>query len=380
MTQRERHTPDGGAPNLPQSGPPRPASAPASPALWEDWYRRASPEQQRDLVALALRQGLLYAPQLPPPAGNGTLAAGEAGPRALLTALLNGQARIEPVRAAEVTVEDTDLDAMQRQAVARALATPDLCLIQGVPGTGKSRVIAEVVRQATQRGQRVLLLAPAPPALDRVLERLGCRDTLYPVRCLAPEESLDALPPCVRWLTIAERVRCFREHTLPAARKAIAEVRAEHARREAQQDTWARLEAAAVRYEEQAARLREMEQQRDGIAAAVAAELDGAAGEADPAAHQAEWLACRRRRDEVRKDLDARLVAVQEEIKKQEANLRQAEAAVAECRPLAEAVRDRRWWTGAWWRGVFRGKVLARLEEGERCRDDRRAALDKLVQ
>ena len=74
-----------------------------------------------------------------------------------------------------------------------ALATPDLCLIQGVPGTGKSRVIAEVVRQATLRGERVLLLAPSAPALDRVLERLGCRENLCPVRLLAPAESPEAL-------------------------------------------------------------------------------------------------------------------------------------------------------------------------------------------
>ena len=37
----------------------------------------------------------------------------------------------------------TDLNPKQREAVAKILAAPDLCLIQGPPGTGKTTVIAE---------------------------------------------------------------------------------------------------------------------------------------------------------------------------------------------------------------------------------------------
>jgi hypothetical protein len=353
------------------------------PGLWEDWYRRAAPEQQRDLLALALRQGILYASQLPPPssqarsAGDGTLAA----PQVLLSALVNGQVSLEPLRAPEVGVDDAALDSVQRQAVARALATPDLCLIQGVPGTGKSRAIAEVVRQATRRGERVLLLAPTAPALDRVLERLGCRETLCPVRLLAADESPEMLPACVRRLTVAERLRSFQEHTLPAARAVLEEAQAVYTRRQAQQGTWARLEALAVRHEERAARLRQVQEHGAGVAAVVEAELDRAGAEGAPAGFAAEWVACLGRRDEAGKHIDAQLAVLQEEIRKREARLRQVETDLAEIGPLVEALRGRRWWTGAWWRAIFRrAQVRARCADLERDRDERRAALDKVEQ
>ena len=82
---------------------------------------------------------------------------------------------------------------MQREAVSRALATPDICLIQGLPGTGKSRVVAEIVLQAAQRGERVLLLAQTPAPLDRILELVGEHETLCPVRGRGRDEKLTPL-------------------------------------------------------------------------------------------------------------------------------------------------------------------------------------------
>ncbi len=388
MTQRERHTPDGGAPHLapgaPQRSPTAPSAPPSAPApLWEEWYHRASPDQRRDLLALALRQGLLYASQLPSLDNSPPARRREAGPapQVLLPSLLNGPVALEPFRVPELAVEDSALDETQRQAVARALATPDLCLIQGVPGTGKSRLIAEVVRQATLRGERVLLLAPTPPALDRVLERLGCRETLCPLRLLAPDESPEALPACVRRLTPTGRLHAFQEQTLPAARAALAQTQAVQARHQARQGTWAHLEELAARHEEGTARMREVEDRRAGIAAAVEAELERAATEDTPAGFGAEWVACLGRHGETRKHLDARLAVLQEEVCKQEAELRQVESDLAGVRPLAEALRGRRWWTGTWWRAFFRrGEVRARCADLERDREIRRAALDKLEQ
>jgi hypothetical protein len=376
MTQRERHTPDGGAhpspPCVSQTAPPSPTAA-----GWEDWFRRAAPEQQRDLLALALRQGILYASQLPVPSPRTRIASD--GSPLLLSSLLNGQAPAEPLRAPDIRVEDRALDSVQRQAVARALASPDLCLIQGIPGTGKSRVIAEVIRQATRRGERVLLLAPTAPALDRVLEGLGSRDPLCPLRLLAADEPPESLPACVRRLTVAERLRSFQEHTLPAARAALDEARKTRTRRQAQAETWARLEELAVRHEERAARLRQIRERRARMAALVEAELDRAAAEDAPAGFRAEWVACLGRRDEARKHLVERLAVLEEDIRKQEAELRQVEADLAAVGPLAEALRGGRWWTGTWWRAIFRrGQVRSRCADLERTRDERRAALAKV--
>src|SRR5438477_5350140 len=176
MTQRDRVASGGTT-----QAPPRPSAAPATPQaaanapeaaaslapLWEDLFRSISPAQQRELLTLAQRQGALYPHQLP---GGGNGVPVDPG-RQLLSRLLAGRTQdLEPVRPTPVEVTDSVLDEAQRGAVARALQTPDLCLIQGLPGTGKSRVVAEIVCQATARGERVLLVAPAPPAVDRVLK------------------------------------------------------------------------------------------------------------------------------------------------------------------------------------------------------------------
>src|SRR5262249_16393731 len=124
---------------------------------------------------------------------------------------------LPPATVSEVSFIDPQLDAAQREAVARAVSTPDVCLIQGLPGTGKSRVLTEVLTQLAQRGQRVLLLSPTAAGLDRVLEPLVPRDGVCPVRCLAPGEMVESLPASLRSLTIEGRVRSFDQQTVPAA-------------------------------------------------------------------------------------------------------------------------------------------------------------------
>src|SRR4051794_16841647 len=67
MTSRERPA-TGGATLADRPASARPAAPGADRELpsWEDLYRGLPPEQQQELLALAARQGLLYAHQLPP--------------------------------------------------------------------------------------------------------------------------------------------------------------------------------------------------------------------------------------------------------------------------------------------------------------------------
>ena len=60
----------------------------------------------------------------------------------------------------------------QRKFVQRALASPDFALLEGPPGSGKTAVITEIILQAIERGQRVLLSASTHVAVDNVIERL----------------------------------------------------------------------------------------------------------------------------------------------------------------------------------------------------------------
>lgn len=76
----------------------------------------------------------------------------------------------------------TPLNAEQWLALRTAMASPDVTLIHGPPGTGKTSVICEIVRRAVARGQRVLLVAPTHVALDNVLERIGDKDGVVAVR------------------------------------------------------------------------------------------------------------------------------------------------------------------------------------------------------
>ena len=188
MTQRERHSSDGAA------------ASTGVGCVWEELFQNAAPSRQQQLLDLAGREGVLYAHELPP-AANGAVK------RSLLSALLSGQTSDLPsFRPAAVQCTDACLDETQRYAVACALQTPDVCLIQGHAGSGKSRTAAEIAIQAVARGERVVLLAPTPAGVDCVLERLEGREGVCAVRCLSRGEDLSSLPPALRRLTFEERL------------------------------------------------------------------------------------------------------------------------------------------------------------------------------
>lgn len=93
---------------------------------------------------------------------------------------------LAPLQPTDVAPGD-DQTLRQRQARALALGTPDIALIHGPPGTGKTTVICDIVQELVARGQRVLLVAPTHVALDNVLERVGDRPGVTAIRLGAPD-------------------------------------------------------------------------------------------------------------------------------------------------------------------------------------------------
>src|SRR5205814_10547857 len=72
----------------------------------------------------------------------------------------------------DLTPLDGGLNASQIEAVRFGLAARDVAVIHGPPGTGKTPTVAELIRQALRRGERVLVCAPSNLAVDNLLEKL----------------------------------------------------------------------------------------------------------------------------------------------------------------------------------------------------------------
>jgi DNA replication ATP-dependent helicase Dna2 len=83
-----------------------------------------------------------------------------------------------------------DFNTEQNLAVARAMQMQDYLLIHGPPGTGKTSVIAEIVKRLCSRGQRVMLAAFTNQAVDNMLKRLD-RDGFHDYLRLGHERSVD---------------------------------------------------------------------------------------------------------------------------------------------------------------------------------------------
>ncbi len=64
------------------------------------------------------------------------------------------------------------LNASQQEAVRFALASQDLAIIHGPPGTGKTTTVVELICQAIDQGHKVLACAPSNTAVDNLLDKL----------------------------------------------------------------------------------------------------------------------------------------------------------------------------------------------------------------
>ncbi len=101
-----------------------------------------------------------------------------------LNSVQNARARVAQLRDVLIGAREPRFDApldlemephfneSQRQAIQFAMSARDISIIHGPPGTGKTTTVVELIRQAVQRGAKVLACAPSNTGVDNLLEKL----------------------------------------------------------------------------------------------------------------------------------------------------------------------------------------------------------------
>lgn len=67
----------------------------------------------------------------------------------------------------------TSLNASQQEALGKVFTAKDYALILGMPGTGKTTTIAEIIKLSVKQGKSVLLTSYTHSAVDTILMKLG---------------------------------------------------------------------------------------------------------------------------------------------------------------------------------------------------------------
>lgn len=106
--------------------------------------------------------------------------------------VLFGQVPPEFEQPGSIEFRDPNLNEPQQEAIRFALSARDVALIHGPPGTGKTQVLVEVIRQLVLRGESVLGATASNAALDNLGERLLAAG-LKPVRVGRVERVSDAV-------------------------------------------------------------------------------------------------------------------------------------------------------------------------------------------
>jgi len=153
------------------------------------------------------------------------------------------------------------LNEEQEWAVRAALHAPDVFLIQGPPGTGKTTVIAEIINQATEDGQRVLLASQSNLAVDNALGRLTRTPNVRPIRRFSASAEID--PDAAKFL----EANVIREFFVPSIRQHCEGVHQESEllRRARDSILACNIELPEVKNEwrQQQVRLKELDAKRD---------------------------------------------------------------------------------------------------------------------
>ncbi|KAF2154048.1 DNA helicase [Myriangium duriaei CBS 260.36] len=95
----------------------------------------------------------------------------------ILARVLFGQSSPTPILAGDLSEpvewKDPSLNDSQQDAIRFALASREVALIHGPPGTGKTHTLIELIQQLVKRKKRLLVCGPSNISVDNIVERLA---------------------------------------------------------------------------------------------------------------------------------------------------------------------------------------------------------------
>lgn len=131
-----------------------------------------------------------------------------------------GQAR-PPTPHADI-IFTQDLDEPKQKAVALALASDDILIVRGPPGTGKTTFITELVIQQLRRNPaaRILLASQSHAAVDHALDRIRKQDRdVRLLRVARPED--ERVAESSQPLLLSEHLAAWRRDVVAASENAL---------------------------------------------------------------------------------------------------------------------------------------------------------------
>lgn len=271
---------------------------------------------------------------------------------------------------------DSELNGPQRDAVARAVQAEDLLLIQGLPGTGKSRIIVEIIRQAIVRGKRVLFLASTGSAVDVVLSRFESTSELIFVRCLGNGERSDQFDGAVAAGAARVREKNLHSELTREVQRKTQEAEQKLAAFSNHISIWASFLELADRQQ-----LRNLE--RDRLCSRRQTVRSEICGESESSISESTNDLFRTAIQQNKVNFENRLAqlnAVQDEIRQQimqaEKQRAAADALRDALRPQENALRRGRFWSPSYWKAKFNKSIWECISNAQ----DRIDACEKNLQ
>lgn len=147
-----------------------------------------------------------------------------------LTQVLLNQATPTPISpsdlSAPIKYTNDSLNPSQKAAIQHALASREISLIHGPPGTGKTHTLIELILQLVSRGSRILVCGPSNISVDNIVERLAPHKVPmvrlgHPARLLPGvlDHSLDVLSQSSDAASIVKDIRDEMDRKQASVRK-----------------------------------------------------------------------------------------------------------------------------------------------------------------